>query len=85
MPTRFRAVHEEAVKVDMDFGSGFSGVLADKDGQIRGLWASYSEQVMAELCEGGCQRCMCVQWAVLWVPEALSGFFTTPHGCQACA
>ena len=34
---RFRAVHEEVVKLDMDFGSAFSGVLTDNRGRVRHL------------------------------------------------
>lgn len=47
MPTgdvpRFRAVHEEVVKLDIDFGTQFAGVLTDSEGRVRALWASYSE------------------------------------------
>ncbi|KAK9843749.1 hypothetical protein WJX81_004878 [Elliptochloris bilobata] len=42
---RFRACHEEVVKLDHDFGSTFSGMLTDDAGRMRALWASYSEQV----------------------------------------
>ncbi len=42
---RFRAVHEEVVKLDHDFGSSFSGVLTDGAGSVRAMWASYAEQV----------------------------------------
>ena len=42
---RFRAVHEEAVKLDQDFGSSFSGILTDERGRVRALWGSYAEQV----------------------------------------
>lgn len=42
---RFRAVHEEVVKLDQDFGATFSGVLTDDDGRVRALWGSYAEQV----------------------------------------
>jgi hypothetical protein len=42
---RFRAVHEEVVKLDQDFGATFSGVLTDDEGRIRALWGSYAEQV----------------------------------------
>eukprot|EP00879_Flechtneria_rotunda_P012429 GHRR01012979.1.p1 GENE.GHRR01012979.1~~GHRR01012979.1.p1 ORF type:complete len:795 (+),score=305.94 GHRR01012979.1:778-3162(+) len=42
---RFRAVHEEVVKLDHDFGSTFSGVLTNEEGQVRALWGSYAEQV----------------------------------------
>lgn len=42
---RFRAVHEEVVKLDQDFGATFSGVLTDDEGRVRALWGSYAEQV----------------------------------------
>ena len=42
---RYRAVNEEVVKLDLDFGDAFSGVLVDKQDHLRALWASYSEQV----------------------------------------
>ncbi|EFJ52115.1 trypsin family [Volvox carteri f. nagariensis] len=42
---RFRAVHEEVIKLDQDFGATFSGCLTDNRGRVRGLWCSYSEQV----------------------------------------
>lgn len=45
---RFRAVHEEAVKLDQDFGATFSGVLTDEAGRLRALWGSYAEQVEKE-------------------------------------
>ncbi|EIE24624.1 DegP-type protease [Coccomyxa subellipsoidea C-169] len=52
---RYRAVNEEVVKLDQDFGSAFSGVLVDAGDRLRALWASYSEQVNSEdreLCAG---------------------------------
>jgi len=45
---RFRAVHEEVVKLDQDFGLLYSGILADREGRMRALWGSYSEQVDKE-------------------------------------
>ncbi|PNW85316.1 hypothetical protein CHLRE_03g180650v5 [Chlamydomonas reinhardtii] len=45
---RFRAVHEEVIKLDQDFGATFSGCLTDNRGRVRGLWCSYSEQVEKE-------------------------------------
>ncbi len=45
---RFRAVHEEVIKLDQDFGLSYSGVLCDRNGAIRALWGSYSEQVDGE-------------------------------------
>lgn len=38
----------QVVKLDHDFGSTFSGVLANRQGQVRAIWASYSEQVNRE-------------------------------------
>ena len=45
---RFRAVHEEVIKIDQDFGVAYSGVLTDRSGAVRALWGSYSEQVDKE-------------------------------------
>ena len=45
LPRSFRAVHEEVVKLDQDFGATFSGVLTDEAGRVRALWGSYAEQV----------------------------------------
>ena len=42
---RYRAVNEEVVKLDLDFGDSFSGILVDGQDRLRALWASYSEQV----------------------------------------
>ena len=42
---RFRAVHEEVLKLDQDFGSRFSGLITDREGNVRALWGSYAEQV----------------------------------------
>ena len=42
---RYRAVNEEVVKLDLDFGDAFSGALVDREDRLRALWASYSEQV----------------------------------------
>ena len=42
---RYRAVNEEVVKLDLDFGDAFLGVLVDREDRLRALWASYSEQV----------------------------------------
>jgi S1-C subfamily serine protease len=45
---RFRATHEEVIKLDQDFGLAYSGVLCDRQGGIQALWGSYSEQVDKE-------------------------------------
>ena len=42
LPLRFRAVHEEVIRLDHDFGNTFSGVLADDAGRVRALWGSYA-------------------------------------------
>ena len=47
---RYRAVNEEVVKLDLDFGDSFSGVLVDGQDRLRALWASYSEQVRCHSC-----------------------------------
>ena len=55
LPCRFRAVHEEVVKLDQDLGVGFSGIITDDQGALRALYASYSEQedkVEREWCVG---------------------------------
>ncbi|CAG9467416.1 unnamed protein product [Pedinophyceae sp. YPF-701] len=52
---RFRAVHEEAVMLEDDFGSRFAGVLCDHHACVRGLWGSYSDHSSAgnhEICAG---------------------------------
>ena len=45
---RFRAVHEEVVKLDHDFGVSVAGVLTNDEGAVRALWGSYSEQIDRE-------------------------------------
>ncbi len=45
---RFRAVHEEVVKLDHDFGVAVAGVLTDDRGVVRAMWGSYSEQIDRE-------------------------------------
>ena len=45
---RFHAQHEEVIKLDQDFGISYSGVLSDRNGGVRALWGSYSEQVDKE-------------------------------------
>tara|TARA_B110000977_G_scaffold51524_1_gene70019 strand:+ start:6846 stop:9953 length:3108 start_codon:yes stop_codon:yes gene_type:complete len=39
---RFRAVNEETLKLDIDLGFEYGGVLGDSDGVIKALWASYA-------------------------------------------
>ena len=39
---RFRAVNEETIKLDIELGFDTGGVLADANGTIRALWASYA-------------------------------------------
>lgn len=51
---RFRAVHEEVIKLDQDFGATFSGCLTDTRGRVRALWGSYAEQVRPR-----CSCCCC--------------------------
>ena len=41
-----RAVHEEVVKLDLDFGAA-AGVVTDAEGRVHALWGSFSEQVRA--------------------------------------
>lgn len=43
-----RAVHEEVIKLDQDFGTSFSGMLVDDAGRMRALWGSYAEQADRE-------------------------------------
>jgi hypothetical protein len=38
---RFRAINEEVVSLDDDFGPDFPGVLVDASGAVRALWAAY--------------------------------------------
>lgn len=54
---RFRAVHEELINLDEDFGSKFSGVLTDQEGRVRALWGSYSEQVHYFSVFSACMLC----------------------------
>ena len=42
---RFRAVNEEVIELDIDFGYTFSGVLTNLQGHMVALWASYAKQV----------------------------------------
>ncbi|EFJ36348.1 hypothetical protein SELMODRAFT_165477 [Selaginella moellendorffii] len=42
---RYRAMNMEVVEIDTDFGHTFSGVLADDEGRVQALWASFSTQV----------------------------------------
>jgi hypothetical protein len=62
---RFRAVHEEVVKLDQDFGVTFSGVLTDDEGRVRALWGSYAEQVgIGGVCMSNLQRAVGLSVAV---------------------
>jgi pro-apoptotic serine protease NMA111 len=65
----FRAVHEEVVKLDQDFGATFSGVLCDDAGRVRALWGSYAEQVCVYVCRdhsGGCRSGAAADVALMW-------------------
>eukprot|EP00850_Spirogloea_muscicola_P001910 SM000007S20870 [mRNA] locus=s7:657624:664039:- [translate_table: standard] len=42
---RYRAMNIEVIELDTDFGHTFSGVLADDEGCVQGLWASFSTQM----------------------------------------
>ncbi|XP_071737135.1 protease Do-like 7 [Rutidosis leptorrhynchoides] len=42
---RYRATNMEVIDLDNDFGSSFAGVLTDKHGRVKALWASFSIQV----------------------------------------
>jgi hypothetical protein len=72
---RFRAVHEEVVKLDQDFGATFSGVLTDDEGRIRALWGSYAEQVCSWSCRvvNSCQ-----------LPQSMQAYYiaATLLGCS---
>ena len=46
---RFRAVNEEVIQLDTDFGYNFGGVLTDLDGVMLALWASYAKPVGSEV------------------------------------
>jgi S1-C subfamily serine protease len=46
---RFRAVNEEVIQLDIDFGYNFGGVLTDLDGKMLALWASYAKPVGSEV------------------------------------
>ncbi|MEW5303628.1 MAG: hypothetical protein WDW36_006301 [Sanguina aurantia] len=79
---RFRAVHEEVVKLDQDFGTAFSGVLTDDLGAVRCLWGSYSEQVNKserEWCAG-------LPSALFqpWVAKLVAALTTPPGETHAC-
>ncbi|KAK9816755.1 hypothetical protein WJX72_004724 [[Myrmecia] bisecta] len=77
---RFRAVHEEVIKVDHDFGATFSGVLTDEEGRVRALWGSYSEQVEREEREW----CAGLPTSVFQpYVEQLSGANLESPGCRA--
>ena len=46
---RFRAVNEEVVSLDTDFGYAFGGVLTDATGRAKALWASYAKPADGEV------------------------------------
>ena len=46
---RFRAVNEEVITLDMDFGYNFGGVLTDFEARMVALWASYAKPVNGEV------------------------------------
>ena len=46
---RFRAVNEEVIQLDIDFGYNFGGVLTTLEGKMLALWASYAKPVGAEV------------------------------------
>jgi len=82
---RFRAVHEEVVKLDQDFGATFSGVLTDDDGRVRALWGSYAEQVgtAAQTPQGwhSLSNLEADTWHVPWppLPTCKQKLWTTPQ------
>lgn len=42
---RYRATNMEVIELDTDFGSTFSGVLADEQGRVQAIWGSFSAQL----------------------------------------
>ncbi|XP_047324896.1 protease Do-like 7 isoform X2 [Impatiens glandulifera] len=42
---RYRATNMEVIELDTDFGSTFSGVLADEKGRVQAIWGSFSTQL----------------------------------------
>ncbi|XP_076912299.1 protease Do-like 7 [Bidens hawaiensis] len=42
---RYRATNMEVIELDTDFGSNFSGVLADDQGRVKAIWGSFSTQL----------------------------------------
>ncbi|PWA54562.1 degP protease 7 [Artemisia annua] len=42
---RYRATNMEVIELDTDFGSSFSGVLADEQGRVKAIWGSFSTQL----------------------------------------
>mmetsp|Transcript_5922 Transcript_5922/g.16926 ORF Transcript_5922/g.16926 Transcript_5922/m.16926 type:complete len:1162 (-) Transcript_5922:780-4265(-) len=71
---RFRAVHEEVIKLDQTFGSSTSGVLTDGQARVMALWGSYSEQRRGEELEwmAGCPSRSFAPW-VRTLAAALDG------------
>ncbi|XP_052729611.1 protease Do-like 7 isoform X1 [Vigna angularis] len=41
---RYRATNMEVIELDTDFGSTFSGVIADEQGRVQAIWGSFSTQ-----------------------------------------
>ena len=72
---RFRAVHEEVIKLDQDFGAIYSGVLSTRTGGIRALWGSYSEQVDKEDTEwtAGLATAVFQPWIEALISNVTSG------------
>lgn len=71
---RFRAVHEEVIKLDHSFGTSISGVLTDDNANVLALWASYSEQRRNQELEfaAGCASRSFLPW-VRTVATSLQG------------
>ncbi|XP_022843952.1 protease Do-like 7 isoform X2 [Olea europaea var. sylvestris] len=42
---RYRATNMEVIELDTDFGSTFSGVIADEQGRVQAIWGSFSTQL----------------------------------------
>ena len=79
------ACHRKVVKLDQDFGSSFSGVLASGEGRLRALWASFSEQVrLADSRRHHTERCNALHGPRL--PVSAGSMLAQELGCGgACA